>query len=86
MSYLTIISNFLKSEKVDESVLRRPRLLTFETLVRSDQNIKEHRLKLFEDILKARKGSFIFEERNQFSLSNSQNEANSNQRSRIMSI
>lgn len=60
--------------------------MTFETLVRSDQNIKENRLKLFEDILKARKGSFIFDERNQFAISNSQNENNSNQRSRIMSL
>jgi hypothetical protein len=86
MSYLSIISDFLKSEKIDESVLKRPRLMTFETLVRSDQNIKENRLKLFEDILKARKDSFIFDERNQFALSNSQNENNSNQRSRIMSL
>ena len=52
ISYLNSISNFLKSEKINEELLKRPRLLTFENIFHSDiDETKENRKKFYEDIL-----------------------------------
>ena len=52
ISYLNSISNFLKSEKINEELLKRPRLLTFENIFHSQINqTKENRIKFYEDIL-----------------------------------
>ena len=52
ISYLNSISNFLKSEKISEELLKRPRLLTFENIFHSQINqTKENRIKFYEDIL-----------------------------------
>ena len=52
ISYLNSISNFLKSEKISEELLKRPRLLTFENIFHSQiGEAKENRKKFYEDIL-----------------------------------
>ena len=52
VSYLNSISDFLKSEKINEELLKRPRLLTFENIFHSDiDETKENRKKFYEDIL-----------------------------------
>ena len=48
-------SNFLKSEKISEELLKRPRLLTFENIFHSQiGEAKENRKKFYEDILNAK--------------------------------
>ena len=55
ISYLNSISNFLKSEKISEELLKRPRLLTFENIFHSQiGEAKENRKKFYEDILNAK--------------------------------
>ena len=55
ISYLKSISNFLKSEKISEELLKRPRLLTFENIFHSQiGEAKENRKKFYEDILNAK--------------------------------
>ena len=55
VSYLNSISDFLKSEKINEELLKRPRLLTFENIFHSQiGEAKENRKKFYEDILNAK--------------------------------
>ena len=52
VSYLNSISDFLKSEKINEDLLKRPRLMTFENIFHSNCfETKENRKKFYEDIL-----------------------------------
>ena len=76
-----MISDFLKSEKVSEQMLKRPRLMTFESLAQSNNLLKENRMKLYEDILEAKNEMKLTD-----STSNKMSDASSIQRGRFMSI
>lgn len=78
-----MISDFLKSEKVSEQMLKRPRLMTFESLAQSNNLLKENRMKLYEDILEAKNEMKLTESD---SVSNKMSDASSTQRGRFMSI
>lgn len=78
-----MISDFLKSEKVNEQMLKRPRLMTFENLAQSNNLLKENRMKLYEDILEAKNEMKLTESD---SISNKMSDASSTQRERFMSI
>ena len=81
VSYLKMISDFLKSEKVSEEMLKRPRLMTFENLAQTDNLLKENRIKLYEDILEAKNEMKLTD-----STSKKVSDASYNQRGRFMSI
>ena len=52
VSYLKCLNEFKNFEKIDEKMLKRPRLLTFEIIVHSnDEETKENRIKLYEDFI-----------------------------------
>lgn len=53
ISYTQLLNDFEKADKIDESFLKRPRLMTFENLVDSNGLIAK-REKLFEDFKKLR--------------------------------
>ena len=76
-----MISDFLKSEKVSEQMLKRPRLMTFESLAQSNNLLKENRMKLYEDIIEAKNEMKLTD-----SVSNKMSDASSTQRGRFMSI
>ena len=78
-----MISDFLKSEKVSEQMLKRPRLMTFESLAKSNNLLKENRMKLYEDIIEAKNEMKLTESD---SVSNKMSDASSTQRGRFMSI
>ena len=78
-----MISDFLKSEKVNEQMLKRPRLMTFESLAQSNNLLKENRMKLYEDIIEAKNEMKLTESD---SVSNKMSDASSTQRGRFMSI
>ncbi len=78
-----MISDFLKSEKVSEQMLKRPRLMTFESLAQSNNLLKENRMKLYEDIIEAKNEMKLTESD---SVSNKMSDASSTQRGRFMSI
>ena len=78
-----MISDFLKSEKVSEQMLKRPRLMTFESLAQPNNLLKENRMKLYEDILEAKNEMKLTESD---SVSNKMSDASSTQRGRFMSI
>ena len=85
ISYLNSISNFLKSEKISEELLKRPRLLTFEFIVHSnDEETKENRIKLYEDFISI-KNEMKFSEDSTTSGS-LYSEKNNNKRNRFMSV
>lgn len=77
-----MISDFLKSEKMYEQMLKRPRLMTFENLAHTNNLLKENRIKLYEDILEAKNEMKSTEGD---SSSNKQTDSSS-QRGRFMSI
>ena len=78
-----MISDFLKSEKVSEQMLKRPRLMTFESLAQSNNLLKENRMKLYEDIIEAKNEMKLTESD---SVSNKMSDASCTQRGRFMSI
>ena len=78
-----MISDFLESEKVSEQMLKRPRLMTFESLAQSNNLLKENRMKLYEDIIEAKNEMKLTESD---SVSNKMSDASSTQRGRFMSI
>ena len=78
-----MISDFLKSEKISEQMLKRPRLMTFESLAQSNNLLKENRMKLYEDIIEAKNEMKLTESD---SVSNKMSDASSTQRGRFMSI
>lgn len=55
VSYLEILSEFLWSDRVDEKILKYPRLKTFESFGRSNEKTtEENRLQLFGDFIEAK--------------------------------
>ena len=78
-----MISDFLKSEKVSEQMLKRPRLMTFESLAQSNNLLKENRMKLYEENNKKKNEMKLTESD---SVSNKMSDASSTQRGRFMSI
>lgn len=71
------MSDYENSEKIDEHILRRPRLMTFESIAHSDDTILENRRELYEDFASARR-----EMQNDAALI----ESSSSQRGRFLSI
>ena len=57
ISYIKILNEFNNSnELISHEIVSRPRLMTFEKLVKCEDNVKEkNRLKLYEDILEIKK-------------------------------
>ena len=52
VSYLKCLNEFNHFEKIDENMLKRPRLLTFEIIYHSNQEeTKENRIQLYEDFI-----------------------------------
>ena len=50
-SYLKSLTDLISNEKINEGILSRPRLNTFENIAHSNINkTKENRIKLYEDI------------------------------------
>ena len=84
INYINSISDFLKTEKINEDYIKRPRLVTFENIYKANfEETKNNRIKLFEDIKKIKKISedSISTESNE----NNQNK-NKNKRNRFMSV
>ena len=60
VSYLKCLNEFNHFEKIDENMLKRPRLLTFEIIYHSNQEeTKENRIQLYEDFLNIKKENEI---------------------------
>ena len=84
INYINSISDFLKTEKINENYIKRPRLVTFENIYKANfEETKNNRIKLFEDIKNIKKIS-------EDSISTESNENNQikniNKRNRFMSI
>jgi hypothetical protein len=84
INYINSISDFLKTEKINEDYIKRPRLVTFENIYKANfEETKNNRIKLFEDIKNIKKIS-------EDSISTESNEnnqiKNKNKRNRFMSI
>jgi hypothetical protein len=85
VSYLKCLNEFNNFEKIDEKMLKRPRLLTFEIIVHSnDEERKENRMKLYEDFISI-KNEMKFSEDSTTSGS-LYSEKNNNKRNRFMSV
>ncbi len=56
VSYLKILSDLITNNKINQEMLKRPRLMTFETITACSLNESEkNRLLLYEDIINIRK-------------------------------
>ncbi len=85
VSYLKCLNEFNNFEKINEKMLKRPRLLTFEIIVHSnDEERKENRMKLYEDFISI-KNEMKFSEDSTTSGS-LYSEKNNNKRNRFMSV
>ena len=87
VSYLKCLNEFNHFEKIDENMLKRPRLLTFEIIYHSNQEeTKENRIQLYEDFISVNHNKLSDDNTTVFSNNNNSNfYFNVNKRNRFMS-
>ena len=87
VSYLKCLNEFNHFEKIDENMLKRPRLLTFEIIYHSNQEeTKENRIQLYEDFISVNHNKLSDDNTSVSSNNNNSNfYFNFNKRNRFMS-